>query len=64
MYLIRIKTNLGEPCYLAEWLQGDPPRTRYPSQAKSFLFANEALAKIEELRKDYPNREFSLEETF
>ncbi len=64
MYLIRIKTNLGDPCYLADWLQGDLPRTSYPSQAKCFIFAHEALKKIEELRKIYTDKSFSLEETF
>ena len=64
MYLIRIKTSNNKPCYLTDAETGDPPRTLLVVNALCFSLEHEALTKIEELRKKYPDRSFSLEETF
>ena len=50
--------------YFAGWQTESTSRTPNIANAKSYIFAHEALAQIQELKKQYPYTEFSLEETF
>ena len=50
--------------YFAGWKTESTSRTSNIANAKSYLFAHEALAEIEDLKALYPYTDFSLEETF
>ena len=65
MYLIKIQTTgKKEHLYFAGWQTEFNSRTPNIANAKSYIFVHEALAQIQELKKQYPSKEFSLEETF
>ena len=61
-FLISITTNNEHGCWVADGDQGDPARTTVKASAKIYLGWNEAAKQMIQLKKEYPNREFMLEE--
>ena len=59
-YLIRVKAN--HDCWIAD-IDGDPGRTTKRVNAKVYYLKELVDFDLTVLRMNYPNREFTLEET-
>jgi hypothetical protein len=64
MYLIKVDPEENNRSFFLDSLGGELIETTKSSNAAAFLFAHEALKKINELREQFPDRSFLLEETF
>lgn len=60
-HLISIKTSNSEGCWVTDG-QGDPARTTVKKDAKIYSSWHKAATRMIQLKKMYPNREYSLEE--
>ncbi len=60
LFVIKINTSNGEPCYLVNGNQGDPPRSHNVNNATVFPTELDAVKRALRLGKIYPNREFSV----
>ncbi len=61
MYVIKIATSNGQPCYFAPW-EGDPGRTLKIASAVKFVDRSKAEKKIKELQKEYPRTTYTIKE--
>jgi hypothetical protein len=54
-YVIRI-TNSQNPCWVAPWTEGDPPRTIVFKNAQQFDSRKIAEIRLEQVKKTHPLR--------
>jgi hypothetical protein len=54
-----IMVDAASPCWIADWA-GDPGRTLIKKHAKVFATQQQATEQCQKLKKQYPNRNFTV----